>query len=136
MNYRYLNIKFLFQHEENIHMYELQFNFYINHLIEHEDFDNILTYLKINNWTNNFFVKAIFKFFELVFFTITITFIENEFKEFKKVVRVVFQYISLIKHILSQKRIFNEVSKMINIDFKFQEKNSTSSFTIKRCQFM
>lgn len=136
MNYRYLSIEFSFQHEEDMHMYESQSDSYINHLIEHEDFDSILTYFKKKKWVNSLFAEAISRYSEPVYFTITIALIKNDLREFKDVVHIVFQYISLIKNISPQKWIFDEVSKMVNIDFKFQEKNSTSSFIIKSCQLM
>jgi len=102
MDYRYLRIEFPFQHEENIHMYESQPSSYISHLIGHEGPGGILAYLKMNNWANNLFAEATSRFPGPAFFTITITLTENGLKEFKEVVRVVFQYISLIKNILPQ----------------------------------
>src|SRR5947207_16001851 len=90
-----LNIIFLYQDKK--HMYEKQSSKYISHLIDHESSESILTYMKIKNLITELFTDIMLTCFKFALFTILIELTENELKEYQKMIKVVFQYIFLIK---------------------------------------
>ena len=78
-------------------MYEEQPSQYIYHLVGHEGPGSILAYIKTNDWATELCadVNTICPGFAL--FTISTKLIEDGLKEYYKMIKVVFQYISLIK---------------------------------------
>lgn len=134
MDSRSLDIYFPFQDEE--HMYESQPSRYISHLIGHEGPGSILAYIKAKGWANGLSAGAMPVCPGAAFFTISIRLTEDGLKDYLEVVKVVFQYISLIKEAPPQKWIFNEVKGMAEVDFRFQEKSPASSFTSRTSSAM
>jgi len=127
MDSRSLDIYFPFQDEE--HMYESQPSRYISHLIGHEGPGSILAYIKAKGWANGLSAGAMPVCPGAAFFTISIRLTEDGLKDYLEIVKVVFQYISLIKEVPPQYWIFNEVKGMAEVDFRFQEKSPSSRFT-------
>ncbi len=127
MDSRLLDIYFPFQDEE--HMYETQPSRYISHLIGHEGPGSILAFIKAKGWANGLSAGAMPVCPGAAFFTISIRLTEDGLKKYLEVVKVVFQYISLLKEVPPQQWIFNEVQGMAEVDFRFQEKSPASSFT-------
>jgi insulysin len=127
MDSRSLDIYFPFQDEE--HMYESQPSRYISHLIGHEGPGSILAYIKAKGWANGLSAGAMPVCPGAAFFTISIRLTEDGLKDYLEIVKVVFQYISLIKEVPPQHWIFNEVKGMAEVDFRFQEKSPSSRFT-------
>jgi len=134
MDSRLLDIYFPFEDEE--HMYESQPSRYISHLIGHEGPGSILAYIKAKGWANGLSAGAMPVCPGAAFFTISIRLTENGLKEYQDVVKVIFQYISLIKEVSPQQWIFDEVKGMAQVDFRFQEKSPASSFTSRTSSVM
>ena len=126
MDQRTLEISFPFQDEDD--MYETQPSRYISHLIGHEGPGSILAYVKAKGWANGLSAGPMSICPGSAFFSISIKLTEEGLKVYQQIVEVVFQYISLIQKTPPQKWIVDEVKGMAEVDFRFQEKESASSF--------
>ena len=127
MDSRSLDISFPYQDEEE--MYETQPNRYISHLIGHEGPGSLLAYIKAKGWANGLSAGAMPICPGSAFFTISIKLTEDGLKEYQEVVKLAFEYISLIKEIPPQQWIVDEVKGMDEVDFRFQQKSPASQFT-------
>lgn len=134
MDSRTLDIYFPYQDEEA--MYETQPSRYLSHLIGHEGPGSILAYIKAKGWANGLSAGAMPVCPGSAFFTISVRLTEDGLKEYQEVVKVVFQYISLIKETPPQQWIVDEVKGMAEVDFKFQQKSPASSFTSRLSSVM
>ncbi|KAL8865692.1 MAG: hypothetical protein Q9174_006752, partial [Haloplaca sp. 1 TL-2023] len=134
MDTRLLEIYFPYQDEEE--MYTTQPSRYISHLIGHEGPGSILSYLKAKGWANGLSAGAAPVCSGTAFFTISIKLTEDGLKVYDEVVKVIFQYISLIKEAPPQQWIFDEVKGMTEVDFKFREKTPATSFTSRLSSIM
>lgn len=126
MDQRTLEITFPYQDEDD--MYETQPSRYISHLIGHEGPGSILAYIKAKGWANGLSAGPMSICPGSAVFSISIKLTEEGLKLYQQVVEVIFQYISLIKEKPPQKWIVMEVKGMAEVDFKFQEKTSASTF--------
>ncbi len=134
MDQRTLEIYFPYQDEDD--MYETQPSRYISHLIGHEGPGSILAYIKAKGWANGLSAGPMTICPGSAFFTISIKLTEEGLKVYEEVVKAVFQYISLIREVPPQKWIVDEVKGIAEVDFKFQEKTSASSFARIMCSTM
>lgn len=134
MDQRTLDICFPYQDEEDL--YESQPSRYISHLIGHEGPGSILAYTKAKGWANGLSAGPSSVCPGSALFNISIKLTEEGLKVYQEIVEVVFQYISLIKESPPQKWIVDEVKGMSEVDFKFQEKSSASSFVRTMCSTM
>ena len=134
MDSRSLDIYFPYQDEED--MYDTQPSRYLSHLIGHEGPGSILAYIKGKGWANGLTAGAMPVCPGSAFFTVSIRLTEDGLQEYQEVVRVVFQYISLIKETPPQQWIVDEVKGMAEVDFKFQQKTPASSFTSRLSSVM
>ncbi|MCJ1266561.1 Insulinase (Peptidase M16) [Lobaria immixta] len=127
MDSRSLDIHFPYQDEEE--MNDTQPNRYISHLIGHEGPGSLLAYIKAKGWANGLSAGAMPICPGSAFFTISIKLTEDGLKEYQEVVKVAFEYISLIKESPPQQWIVDEVKGMAEVDFRFQQKSPASQFT-------
>lgn len=134
MDQRTLDICFPFQDEE--YLYESQPSRYISHLIGHEGPGSILAYTKAKGWANGLSAGPSSVCPGSALFQISIKLTEEGLKVYRKIVEVVFQYISLIKENPPQEWIFDEVKGMSEVDFRFQEKSSASTTVRTMCSTM
>ena len=134
MDTRLLDIYFPYQDEEE--MYKTQPSRYLSHLIGHEGPGSILAYIKAKGWANGLSAGAMPLCPGSAFFTISIRLTEDGLKDYQEVVKVVFQYISLIKQTPPQKWIVDEIKGMAEVDFRFKQKTPASSFTSKLSSVM
>ncbi|KAI2612887.1 LuxS/MPP-like metallohydrolase [Hypoxylon fragiforme] len=130
MDSRELNLYFPFLDEE--FMYETQPSRYISHLIGHEGPGSIMAYLKSRGWANSLSAGS----YTVCpgtpgIFDCQIRLTKEGLKHYKEVVKVVFQYISLLKQTPPQEWIFQEQKGMADVDFKFKQKTPASRFTSK-----
>ena len=126
MDQRTLELYFPYQDEDD--MYETQPSRYISHLIGHEGPGSILAYIKAKGWANGLSAGPVSVCPGSAFFSISIKLTEEGLTVYQKIVEVIFQYLSLIKEVPPQQWIVEEVKGMAEVDFKFQEKVSASSF--------
>ncbi|KAJ8128750.1 hypothetical protein O1611_g4882 [Lasiodiplodia mahajangana] len=124
MDSRELNLYFPFLDEENL--YESQPSRYISHLIGHEGPGSIMAYIKSKGWANSLSAGA----YTVCPGTAGI-FDCQGLKHYKEVVKVFFQYVSLLRQTPPQEWIFNEQKEMADVEFKFKQKTPASRFTSK-----
>lgn len=134
MDQRTLDIYFPYQDEDD--MYETQPSRYISHLIGHEGPGSVLAYIKAKGWANELSAGPMSICPGSAFFTISIKLTEEGLKVYEDVVKAVFQYISMIREAPPQKWIVDEVKGMAEVDFRFEEKTSASSFARSMCSTM
>ncbi|CAF9915700.1 MAG: Insulinase (Peptidase M16) [Heterodermia speciosa] len=129
MDSRSLEITFPYQDEEA--MYDTQPSRYISHLIGHEGPGSILAYIKAKGWANALCAGSLPTCPGSAFFTVSVKLTEEGLEKYQEIVKVLFQYIALIKEQPPQKWIFDEIKGMAEVDFRFQQKSPASSFTSK-----
>ncbi|KAI0419931.1 peptidase M16 inactive domain-containing protein [Xylaria grammica] len=130
MDSRELNLFFPFLDEEKL--YESQPNRYISHLIGHEGPGSIMAYIKSKGWANSLSAGA----YNVCpgtpgIFDCQVRLTKEGLKNYKEVVKVFFQYVSLLRQTSPQEWIFNEQKEMADVEFKFKQKTPASRFTSK-----
>ncbi|KAI0010148.1 LuxS/MPP-like metallohydrolase [Xylariaceae sp. FL0662B] len=135
MDSRELNLYFPFLDEE--HLYETQPSKYISHLVGHEGPGSIMAYIKSKGWANSLSAGA----YPICpgtpgTFECQIRLTKEGLKHYKEIIKVFFQYISLLRQTLPQEWIFEEQKGMADVDFKFKQKTPASRFTSKICSVM
>ncbi|KAI0105424.1 peptidase M16 inactive domain-containing protein [Nemania sp. FL0031] len=130
MDSRELNLYFPFLDEELL--YESQPSRYISHLIGHEGPGSIMAYIKSKGWANSLSAGA----YTVCpgtagIFDCQVRLTKEGLKNYKEVVKVFFQYVSLLRQTPPQEWIFNEQKEMADVEFKFKQKTPASRFTSK-----
>ncbi|KAK6079970.1 peptidase M16 inactive domain-containing protein [Seiridium cupressi] len=130
MDSRELNLFFPFLDEELL--YESQPSRYISHLIGHEGPGSIMSYIKSKGWANSLSAGA----YPICpgtggIFDCQVRLTKEGLKNYREIVKVFFQYISLLKETPPQEWIFEEQKGMADVDFKFKQKTPASRFTSK-----
>jgi insulysin len=130
MDSRQLDLSFPFLNEEML--FETQQSRYISHLIGHEGPGSIMSYIKSKGWANGLSAGA----YPMCpgtpsVFNCQIRLTEDGLKNYKEVVKVFFQYVSLLRETPPQKWIFEEQKGLADVDFKFKQKTPASRFTSK-----
>ncbi|KFY13297.1 hypothetical protein V491_06446 [Pseudogymnoascus sp. VKM F-3775] len=130
MDSRLLELTFPFLNEEEL--YESQPSRYISHLIGHEGPGSIMSYIKGKGWANGLSAGgyAVCP-GSLGLFNCQIRLTEEGLKNYKEIVKVFFQYISLLNENPPQEWIFEEQRGLAEVDFKFKQKSPASKFTSK-----
>ncbi|KAI9756794.1 MAG: hypothetical protein M4579_003711 [Chaenotheca gracillima] len=134
MDHRSLEITFPFLDEENL--YETQPSRYLSHLIGHEGPGSILAYVKAKGWANELSAGSSPVCPGSALFTILVTLTEEGFKKYEEILKVIFQYISLIRETPPQEWIFDEMKGMAEVDFRFRQKAPASMFTSRTSSVM
>ncbi|KAL3417361.1 zinc protease [Phlyctema vagabunda] len=130
MDSRQLDLSFPFIDEEGL--FESQPSRYISHLIGHEGPGSIMSYIKSKGWANGLSAGA----YPVCpgtkgIFTCQIRLTEDGLLNYKEIVKVFFQYVSLLRESPPQEWIFQEQKGMADVDFKFKQKIPASRFTSK-----
>jgi insulysin len=130
MDSRQLDLSFPFLDEELL--FETQPSRYTSHLIGHEGPGSIMAYFKSKGWANGLSAGA----YALCpgspgIFECQIRLTEDGLKNYKEIVKVFFQYISLLKESPAQEWIFEEQRGLAEVEFKFKQKQPASRFTSK-----
>jgi insulysin len=130
METRTLELYFPFLDEELL--YESQPSRYISHLIGHEGPGSIMSYIKSKGWANGLSAGA----YPVCpgtpgLFNCHIRLTEEGLKNYKEIVKIVFQYISLLRETPPLEWIFEEQKGMADVDFRFKQKTPASKFTSK-----
>ncbi|KZF20164.1 LuxS/MPP-like metallohydrolase [Xylona heveae TC161] len=134
MEMRSLDIVFPYMDDDDFFM--SQPSRYISHLIGHEGPGSILAYIKAKGWANGLASGPMPLSPGSAFFTVSIRLTENGLDNYLEVVKVVFQYIAMIRKTPPQEWIVEEIQKMNIVDFRFKQKTPASSFTSKLSQVM
>ena len=129
MDCRLLELSFPFMDEE--YLYETQPGRYLSHLIGHEGPGSILAYIKDRGWASGLSAGSMQICPGSSLFEISVRLTEDGLKNYKAVVKVIFQYISLLRETSPQEWIFDEMKGMAEVNFRFKQKSPASDFTSK-----
>ena len=129
METRELDISFPFLDEESL--YESHPSRYLSHLIGHEGPGSILAYIKAKGWANGLGAGSMPICPGAALFSISIRLTEDGLKNHREIVKIVFQYISILHDIPPQEWIVEEMKGMGEVDFRFKQKSPASKFTSK-----
>lgn len=130
MDSRSLDLTFPFLDEEPL--YESQPSRYLCHLIGHEGPGSIMAYIKSKGWANGLSAGT----YPVCpgspgTLSCSVRLTEDGLKHYKEVVKVFFQYISLLRENPPQQWIFEEQKGLADVEFKFKQKTPASRFTSK-----
>ncbi|RGP63560.1 insulysin [Fusarium sporotrichioides] len=128
MDSRELNLYFPFIDEE--FMFATQPSRYISHLIGHEGPGSIMSYIKSKGWANGLSAGA----YPVCpgtpgIFDVQVRLTEEGLKNYPEIVKIFFQYVTLLRENPPQEWIFQEQKGMADVDFKFKQKTPASRFT-------
>ncbi|KAL4864515.1 hypothetical protein BDV12DRAFT_201037 [Aspergillus spectabilis] len=126
MDSRSVDIYFPFLDEENL--YETQPSRYISHLIGHEGPGSILAYIKAKGWANGLSSGVMPVCPGAAFFTVSVRLTQEGLKQYQQVVKVIFEYIAMIKEREPEEWIFEEMKNLADVEFKFKQKSPASRF--------
>lgn len=127
MESRSLEISFPWQDEDE--MFETQPARFLSHLIGHEGPGSILAYLKEKGLANSLSAGYHTVCPGSAFFEIEISLTPEGLKKYRDVVKIVFQYISLMKENPPVDWMHEEMKNMAEVDFRFRQKSPASRFT-------
>uniref|UniRef100_A0A0B7KQ84 Uncharacterized protein n=1 Tax=Bionectria ochroleuca TaxID=29856 RepID=A0A0B7KQ84_BIOOC len=135
MDSRELNLVFPFIDEDLL--YESQPSRYLSHLIGHEGPGSIMAYVKSKGWANSLSAGA----YPVCpgtpgFFDISIRLTEEGLKQYLEIVKIIFQYISMLRESSPKEWIFDEQKDIADIDFRFQQNGPVSEFTSRIASVM
>jgi insulysin len=125
MDQRSLDIYFPYPDEEEL--WASHPGRYISHLIGHEGPGSILAYIKEKGWATSLSAGATPICPGSAHFAVAVRLTESGLKDYREVVKTIFQYIALIKEQPPQKWIVDEMAKLSEVDFKFRQKAPASA---------
>ncbi|CAK7218316.1 hypothetical protein SEUCBS140593_003506 [Sporothrix eucalyptigena] len=110
-------------------LFDSQPSRYVSHLIGHEGPGSIMSYIKTKGWANGLGagMYAVCAGTPGVF---------EGLKEYQEIIKVFFQYVSLLRESPPQEWIFDEMKEMADVDFKFKQQTPASRFTSKTSALM
>ncbi|KAK5085689.1 metalloprotease [Lithohypha guttulata] len=127
MESRALEISFPYQDEEG--MYETKPSRYLSHLIGHEGPGSVLAYLKEQGLANSLSAGAHTICPGSAFMEIEVNLTPEGLTRYRDVVRIVFQYIGMMKAEPPIEWMFEEQKNMAEVEFRFRQKAPASRFT-------
>ncbi|KAL2828052.1 Metalloenzyme, LuxS/M16 peptidase-like protein [Aspergillus cavernicola] len=134
MDSRSVDIYFPFLDEENL--YETQPSRYISHLIGHEGPGSILAHIKAKGWANGLSAGVMPICPGAAFFTVSVRLTQEGLKQYQEVVKVVFEYIAMIKEREPEEWIYDEMKNLAEVEFRFKQKSPASRFTSRLSSVM
>ena len=129
MDSRTLDVYFPYPDEEDL--FESQPSRYTSHLIGHEGPGSILSLLKAKGWANGLSSGRMSVCPGSAFFTIGVRMTEDGLNHYQEIIKIIFQYIAMLKESPPQKWIVDEMKEMSEVEFRFKQKSSASSTTSK-----
>ena len=127
MESRSLEMWFPYPDEEDL--YETQPSRFLGHLLGHEGPGSILAYIKEKGWANGLSCEYYPLCPGTAFFDLDIRLTPDGLEHYQDVMKVVFQYISLMKEQPPLEWMFDEMKTMGNVNFRFKQKSPASRFT-------
>lgn len=120
MDQRTLELYFPYPDEDEL--WQSQPSRYISHLIGHEGPGSILAYIKEKGWANSLTAGPNGICPGTNFFGVIIRLTEAGLKNYQDVISTIFQYIAMLKEQPPQEWIVDEMIKLAEVDFRFQQK--------------
>ncbi|KAG0637204.1 Metalloenzyme, LuxS/M16 peptidase-like protein [Tuber brumale] len=134
MDTRSLDIVFTYPDEEKLFKY--QPSRYCSHLIGHEGPGSILALLKKKGWADSLAAGSEPTCDDVSFFKISTKLTEDGLENYEEVMKIIFEYIHLIRSIPPQEWIMKEIQAVAAVDFKFRQKSLASKFTSRLSSIM
>ncbi|KAH8587197.1 Metalloenzyme, LuxS/M16 peptidase-like protein [Bisporella sp. PMI_857] len=131
MDLRQLDLCFPFIDEELL--FESQPSRYISHLIGHEGPGSIMSYINSRGWASGRLGAGVWPVCPGTpgIFKCQIRLTEDGLANYQEIVKIFFQYISLLKESPPVLWIFEEQKSLADIEFKFRQKTLASKFSSK-----
>jgi insulysin len=127
MESRTLEMWFPYPDEEDL--YETQPSRFLGHLLGHEGPGSILAYIKEKGWANGLSCGYYPLCPGTAFFDVEIRLTPEGLSHYEDILKVVFQYISLMKEQPPLEWTFDEMKMMGDVNFRFKQKSPASRFT-------
>lgn len=134
MESRSLEISFPYQDEED--MYETYPSRYLSHMLGHEGPGSILAYLKDQGLANSLSAGAHTVCPGSAFLEIEISLTPEGLKRYRDVVKIVFQYIGMLKDEPPLEWAFEEMKNIAEVEFRFRQKSPASRFASSTSSMM
>lgn len=128
MDQRALDLFFPYPDEDE--MWESSPARYISHLIGHEGPGSVFAYIKAKGWANSLSAGPNVMAPGTAFFTIQIRLTEAGLKNYRDIIKILFQYIALINEAGPQEWVADEMSGLADVEFKFMQKQPASRTTM------
>ncbi|KAG0039010.1 Insulinase (Peptidase M16) [Podila clonocystis] len=125
-----------FPYPDQTRHYTVQPAQYIEHLIGHEGEGSILSLLKRQGWADKLSTGTSSAGIGFEFFKIAIDLTPEGLARYEDVVLVVFQYIKMIRQQGLQTYIWDEISSLSSIAFRFKEKSPASNYVTSLVRIM
>jgi insulysin len=122
---RSMDLYFSYPDEED--MYDSQPSRYLSHLIGHEGPGSILAYVKEKGWVNDLSAGAMDVCPGAAYFNIHVRLTDEGLENYQEVVKIIFQYISMLNEHPPLDWVYQELKVMTEVDFKFKQNSSASS---------
>lgn len=95
---------------------------YISHLVGHEGEGSLLSELKKKGWCNNLYAGARREARGFQFFNLTVDLSEEGGENIEEIMKLVYQYLNMLKNQQPLKWIFDEMNDLGKIKFAFKDK--------------
>jgi insulysin len=95
---------------------------YISHLVGHEGEGSLLSELKKKGWCNNLYAGARREARGFQFFNLTVDLSEEGGENIEEIMKLVYQYLNMLKQQSPHKWIFDEMNDLGRIKFAFKDK--------------
>ncbi|KAL1510015.1 hypothetical protein ABEB36_004673 [Hypothenemus hampei] len=122
------NLNIAFPCDDYIQYYKSAPTNYISHLIGHEGPGSILSALKGRGWSNNLVAGQRTAIRGFSFFSISVDLTEEGMKHVDDIIKLIFQYLNMLKKEKPQKWIQDETRDIGNIVFQFKDKESPRGY--------
>ncbi|KAK5116162.1 hypothetical protein LTR62_008488 [Meristemomyces frigidus] len=129
-------MELFFSYPDETEQYDSMPSRYLSHLIGHEGPGSILALIKAKGWCNGLSAGAHEVCPGASYFGIGVQLTEDGLKNYKEIIKIVFNYIAMLKEQQPHRWIFEEMSKLQEVDFKFREKIPASRTTSMFSQVM
>uniref|UniRef100_A0A8D9BMR4 Insulin-degrading enzyme n=5 Tax=Cacopsylla melanoneura TaxID=428564 RepID=A0A8D9BMR4_9HEMI len=106
---------------------------YLAHLIGHEGPGSLLSELRKRSWCNSLVGGPRHGAKGFAFFTVTVDLTLDGIEHADDIVELIFQYMKLLHDEGPQEWIFNEYKELLDIEFRFKEKEKPSSYVSYLC---
>ena len=130
------NLDLLFPYPEEEDHWESHPSQYISHLIGHEGPGSILAYVKAKGWADTLSAGSNGVCPGTNFFSVGLHLTEEGLKNYHEILTVIFQYIGMIKSQPPQEWVVEEMKKLAEVEFKFQQKIPASRTVSSLSMFM
>jgi len=123
------SLELIFPYRDEEAYYESHPSRYLSHLIGHEGPGSILAYLKAKGWANDLGAGGSALCPGSGTFTINAKLTEEGLEHYKEIIKIIFQYIAMMREQPPQKWIAEEQIRISEVEFRFKQKSPPSRTT-------